>query len=1098
MSNPNDDAKMGQTKDAQDPAGTCSLKKSKIQLVPVRYGLVETLSAKEHTKLPFETHSKPLGIRLLRDGWLYVLVDTDSQWILHEYRVEAGKITKLLWQDAEVNSDERTNSIGDANLVFERCDVIYCSYSELQWTAKKCSQVIGSDKDRLRFTQKVNLSIFDATNGGKDLLTPKQASEVIAECSEQLGTPNNDVEYKPYEWEHKSLFKETDFTAINSSVLAEYQEDHLYLVLNDDIGVLRDLASYQGLVAKSLEDWQSDEQQYQKYVEGCYIETQLQISPEKVDALAAMLGNEKFSNELNSSQKESVVAWIQEYDDKYHDFSRPSVGEKYRLMEQALGAEKMEKYKDLIHDIQEQFANDLYGVPVWKIWNGSNGKQGIKDVINQAEMEGFLKQEREKLAYWDERLNAISQDRIELFPRFYSAAWYFDSTTDSQLEELLAAEYSCIQDICWNDAASQLVAEKLEEMPWIATYRALFTKSVDEYDKLTEAIGKKINEAKLIAKYQKDLAEINAIGVSLNNIINEQVESHESIQTNGTLGSYSQLIDSAFIPANTIGLTNTIDTFFQKISHVQEFNPHEVLRSYTGAAWLGVLKAYRNSEITLGFASEEELHKFNSLTKQATKIRNENTSLKNTMRQVWAEHRKKGHTGQPDLRELKESHKANQLELSKLETKIHSSISPLGDGPEKAGFYIKGLSEAQKLDVKLMASDYRAMKKVKAWSNLKAWDGLSAIITFCAIYNATKTYSEIKKQSKNTSFFSLGRDLSSALAAVFGLTQGLVENYNKNAYKTVQAAVSKLSYGASLGRWTTVLGSLSYVFGGISSGMKAYEAGNKLRGAISKGNTADAIKYGTDVIAESTMTVINGVGFIKSAQVGLAVIRTEKAARAAIWAGNSSRLLSIGVRVNMIGLVISAIQLGVTTGYNYFNLSDYMQWFRDSLWGDTPKNNSLQVSNEQLAKISSKPTMSIKQLPKGNALSLKMPGITINELDDAGIKIAVYWLVDQQRNNWKPWTEAAGQQWVCLSSPNEPLEIGLPIFPREANAQHGIGVELHYLPTPDSSEKTVVRYQTTSLNRLGFLSEVGMLKARNIVHDNLLPLTTNQLKLQDV
>lgn len=1098
MSNPNDDAKTGQTKDAQDPAGTCSLKKSKIQLVPVRYGLVETLSAKEHTKLPFETHSKPLGIRLLRDGWLYVLVNTDSQWILHEYRVEDGKITKLLWQDAEVNSDERTNSIGDANLVFKWCDVIYCSYSELQWTAKKCSQVIGSDKDRFRFMQKVNLSSFDATNGGKDLLTPKQASEVIAECSEQLGTPNNDLEYKPYEWEHKSLFKETDFTAINSSVLAEYQEDHLYLVLNDDIGVLRDLASYQGLVAKALEDWQSDEQQYQKYVEGCYIETQLQISPEKVDALAAMLGNEKFSNELNSSQKESVVAWIQEYDDKYHDFSRPSVGEKYRLMEQALGSEKMEKYKDLIHDIQEQFANDLYGVPVWKIWNGSNGKQGIKDVINQVEMEDFLKQERNKLAYWDERLNAISQDRIELFTRFYSAAWYFDSTTDSQLEELLAAEYSCIQDICWNDAASQLVAEKLEEMPWIATYRALFTKSVDEYDKLTEAIGKKINEAKLIAKYQKDLAEINAIGVSLNNIINEQLGSHESIQTNGTLGSYSQLIDSTFIPANTIGLTNTIDTFFQKISYVQEFNPHEVLRSYTGAAWLGVLKAYRNSDITLGFASEEELHKFNFLTKQASKIRNENTSLKNTMRQVWADHRKKGHTGQPDLHELKESHKANQLELSKLETKIHSSISPLGDGPEKAGFYIKGLSEAQKLDVKLMASDYRAMKKVKAWSNLKAWDGLSAIITFCAIYNATKTYSEIKKQSKNASFFSLGRDLSSALAAVFGLTQGLVENYNKNAYKTVQAAVSKLSYGASLGRWTTVLGSLSYVFSGISSGMKAYEAGNKLRGAISKGNTGAAIKYGTDVIAESTMTAINGVGFAKSAQVGLAVIRTEKAARAAIWAGNSSRLLSIGVRVNMIGLVISAIQLGVTTGYNYFNLSDYMQWFRDSLWGDSPKNNSLQVSNEQLAKISSKPTMSIKQLPKGNALSLKMPGITINELDDAGIEIAVYWLVDQQRNNWKPWTEAAGQQWVCLSSPNEPLEIGLPIFPREANAQHGIGVELHYLPTPDSSEKTVVRYQTTSLNRLGLLSEVGMLKVRAIVHDNLLPLTMNQLKLQDV
>ncbi|MDC5848534.1 zinc ABC transporter permease [Vibrio europaeus] len=1096
MSTPNDDAKSGQTKDAQDPAGTCPLKKNKIQLVPVRYGLVETLSAKEHTKIPFETESKPLGIRLLRDGWIYVLVKCDSTWILHEYRVEAGKITKLLWQDSEVNSDERTTSIGEANLIFERCDVIYCSYSELQWTAKKCSQVIGSDKDRLRFMQKVNLSGFDATDGGTDLLTSKQASVLIAECSEQLETNTSDLDYQPYEWEHKSLFRQTDFTTISSSVLAEYREDHLYLVFNDDIGVLRDLASYQGLVAKSLEDWRSDEKQYQKYIEGTYIETQLQISPEKVDALAAMLGNKEFTDELSEYQKESVVNWIQEYDDKRSDYMRPSVGEKYRAMEKALGDGVMDKYRDLIYDIQDQFDNDLNGVSSWKIWNASHGKKGIRELIHQDEMENFLEKERKKLAFWDERLNSISKDRIDLFDRFYFAAWYFDSSTNKQLEELLAAEYSCIQDLCWSDAASLLVAEKLEEMPWVASYRALFTKSVDEYDKLTEAIGKKINEAKLIAKYKKDLAEINAIGVSLNTIINEQLRAHEVIQTNDGLNSFSQLIDSTYTPANTIGLTNAIETFFQKVNSVQDFNPSEVLRSYTGAAWLGVLQAYRNTDMTLGFASEQEMHKFNILTEQATKIRKDNTSLKNTIRQVWAEHRKKGRSGKPDVDALTESHKANQVKLSELEIKIHDSISPLGEGSEKAGLYIKGLTEAQKLDVKALASDHRTMRNVKVWSSLKAWDGLSAIITFCAIYNATKTYSEIKKQSNNASFYSLGRDLSSALAAVFGLTQGLVENYNKNAYKTVQTAVSKLSYGASLGRWTTVLGGLSYIFGGISSGMKAYEAGNKLRGVISKGNTGAAIKYTADGIAETTMTVVNGYGFIRSSQVAWGVMHTEKAARAAIWAGSSSRLLSIGIRVNMIGLLMSAVQLGVTAGYNYFSLSAYMQWFRDSLWGETPKNDSLQVSNEQLAKISSKPIMSIQQLPAGNALSLLMPGITVNELDSAGIEIAVYWLLDQQRNSWQPWTEAAGQQWVCLSSLHEALEIGLPIFPREANAHHGIGVELRYWPTPDSTEKSVVRYQTTSLNRLGLLSEVSMLKAKNVVRDNLLPLTTSQLKLQ--
>ncbi|WCP65917.1 zinc ABC transporter permease [Vibrio tubiashii] len=1098
MSTPNDDAKSGQTKDAQDPAGTCPLKKNKIQLVPVRYGLVETLSAKEHTKIPFETESKPLGIRLLRDGWIYVLVKSDSTWILHEYRVEAGKITKLLWQDSEVNSDERTTSIGEANLIFERCDVIYCSYSELQWTAKKCSQVIGSDKDRLRFMQKVNLSGFDAINGGTDLLTPKQASVLIAECSEQPETNTSDLDYQPYEWEHKSLFRQTDFSTISSSVLAEYREDHLYLVFNDDIGVLRDLASYQGLVAKSLENWQSDEKQYQKYVEGSYIETQLQVSPEKVDALAAMLGNKEFTDELSEYQKESVVNWIQEYDDKRSDYMRPSVGEKYRAMEKVLGDEVMDKYRDLIYDIQEQFDNDLNGVSSWKIWNASHGKKGIRELIHQDEMENFLEKERKKLAFWDERLNSISKDRIDLFERFYFAAWYFDSSTNKQLEELLAAEYSCIQDLCWNDAASQLVAEKLEEMPWVASYRALFTLSADEYDKLTEAISKKITEAKLIATYKKDLTELNHIGTELNTIFNEQFRPHEVIQTNDGLNSFSQLIDSTYVPANTIGLTNTIETFFQKVSSVQDFNPSEVLRSHTGAAWLGVLQAYRNTDITLGFASEKEMSKFNTLTEQATKIRKDNTSLKNTIRQVWAEHRKKGRSGKPDVDALNESHKANQVKLSELETKIYESISPFGEGSEKAGFYIKGLSEAQKLDVKLMASDYRSISKVRSWNYLSGWDGLSAVITFFAVYNAINSYSNLTSSNKNVSIVSLIRDTTSALSATFGFAQGLRSNYDKAALNSVNHINSKLAYRANLGRWTAALGGSAYLFGMVSSTMKAYESGSQLVEALSKGKTASIIKHSTDLFAESSMTVVNGLGLYRSAQVGVAVMQTESAARAAIWASSSSRLLSIGIRVNMIGLVVSAIQLGVTAGYNYFSLSDYMQWFRDSLWGDTPRNNSLQVSNEQLARISSKPTMSIQQLPAGNALSLLMPGITVNELDNAGIEIAVYWLVDHQRNKWQPWTEAAGQQWVCLSSSNEPLEIGLPIFPREANAHHGIGVELHYLPTPDSSETTVVRYQTTSLNRLGLLSEVSMLKAKNIVRDNLLPLTTSQLKLQGV
>ena len=71
MNGANDDAKSASDKDAQNPVGTCPLKKNKLQLIPLRYGLVETLRVAEHTEIPFNTESKPLGIRLVRDGYIY-------------------------------------------------------------------------------------------------------------------------------------------------------------------------------------------------------------------------------------------------------------------------------------------------------------------------------------------------------------------------------------------------------------------------------------------------------------------------------------------------------------------------------------------------------------------------------------------------------------------------------------------------------------------------------------------------------------------------------------------------------------------------------------------------------------------------------------------------------------------------------------------------------------------------------------------------------------------------------------------------------------------------------------------------------------------
>jgi hypothetical protein len=1100
MSNasPNDTAKTGSSSDAMSAVGECPLKKTKMQLVPVRYGLVESLAADKVMQVPFKTKSRPIGIRLLRDGWLYVVVEENKNWLLHEYRVENGVITKLLWSNAEVSSDVRTSSVGEASLIFDQHCSIYTSYSELQWTAVKCSQVIKSSKDRKRFMQKVRLSSFNATKGAKDLLTATQASNLIAECAEK---PQNksELDYQDYEWEHKPLFATTAFTTINASVLPDYQKDHAYLVLNDDIGVLRDLAAYQSLVALSIEDWQSNETNYQKYVEGCYIETQLQISPEKVDQVAAALGSDSFSSELNEEQKAAVADWIREFDEKFDDFTRPTVGEKYRVMEKSLGPELMDKHREFLFDIQQQFEKQLQGVSGFKFWDGEAGSQGIKDVIDQEAMETFLIEEREKLAYWDALLKTISDDRTRLFVRFYYAAWYFDATISTQLGELLAAEYSCIQDICWNDTASALVAKELEKMPWASTVRGIFTLSADAYDKMSEEIAKKIKEAKDLVDFIEDPSQsaLNDLGMQFNSLLTTDYDAAQLINLHEHLKGFSNLVDSSYTPAMTLALTDKVTELFESLNNGQSFNPKDVLRSFSGAAWLSLFKVYDNQGLSIAFANEAEIKAFERTTSQARELRKLNVSLRNRIRQAWAIHRRSGQKGSPNVAQWEQQRRVNQNQLLGLETEIHNAIVPYGEGPAKVGFHIKGLTEAQRADIRVMASDLRKVKQIKPVSSMKGWDGLAAVLAGFAIYNAVKSYTDYSNDSKGSvGRLESTRDIFSAIGACFGLAQGIRAGYDMTAVKAVESSAAKLVYGARLGRWTTMLGGGAYFFSGITSLIKSYDAYHKLSESLSNGDKIGTLKNAVDFSAEASMVGVNGYGAYRSAMVGKAVLFAEKGSRAAIWASNSSRLLSIGARVNLIGIALSAVQLGVTVIYNRYNLNHYMQWFQHSQWGDSPVFSSLQQSNEALAKISTKPKFSINALEKGNALSVTMPNITLDQLNDAEVSIAVYWLVDQQKNDWQPWTQPAAQQWVALSQDNQPLTIALPIFKAEANANHGIAIELHYFATEDSTEKTVTRFETINLSRVGLVNEVKVLKARSVNSSNLHLLTTEQITTQ--
>ena len=122
--------------DAKSSTGTCPLMKGKIQLLPLRYGLVEgtALDPSSEIAVPHKLATRPLGIRLLRDGWLYVIDSQKGE--LSEYRLIDGVVSAMLWQGREVQNDSREQPIKKPVLAYSKRSTLYVSYSVIQWTAK--------------------------------------------------------------------------------------------------------------------------------------------------------------------------------------------------------------------------------------------------------------------------------------------------------------------------------------------------------------------------------------------------------------------------------------------------------------------------------------------------------------------------------------------------------------------------------------------------------------------------------------------------------------------------------------------------------------------------------------------------------------------------------------------------------------------------------------------------------------------------------------------------------------------------------------------------------------------------------------------------
>ena len=255
-----------------DEPASCPLLQT-VHLLPIRYGRVEVAPADTDPGYPYSLTSRPLGYRLLRHGYLYVL-DADTGE-LHEYLHENGELT----------------GHNGGKLEYPVSHTLYVAFSELAWTARKKAQVLGDPQERDALLQKVGLSSASPLSGGEYLLTPDQAKQWVAEFAEDY-TPDapegaHPQEGEPYHWENQPYYHKSRFGKLIKQQSIDDVSNCLCLVLRDDVGVMLDLAQHQDDVVGWIESWTNEGDDERDYFLGTLIESMTLLDEQGLDAMVA-------------------------------------------------------------------------------------------------------------------------------------------------------------------------------------------------------------------------------------------------------------------------------------------------------------------------------------------------------------------------------------------------------------------------------------------------------------------------------------------------------------------------------------------------------------------------------------------------------------------------------------------------------------------------------------------------------------------------------------------------------------------------------------------------------------------------------------------
>ncbi|MGF6516689.1 hypothetical protein ABH912_004155 [Pseudomonas sp. BT76 TE3572] len=989
--------------------GACPLRQTHVQLLPLRYGLVEKpVDPSAELKLPYALTTRPLGIRMLRDGWLYVIDSVTGH--LHEYQVLNGLVSALLHKGAKVDSDQRTPIEERPALVFSRRSTLHVTFAEVQWTAAKCMQVLDSREEREHFMQAIDLGPVHCQTGGEHLLTVAQTKQWLAEIAtvpaqqalvakdreeQETESPPDAIllpsvhvsdapahEREPYLWEQPRRFREAHIGEFLGRVRPAYQDDTLFLVVQDDLGVLRDLAEYQDTVVGWVDDWSNADHNERDYLLACYIESLSLLSPADIGNLADAIDNPAVKalfadlEQLPEPDREHTRNALLDYlnkGGKVEPLDTPVPPELEQLRKEAHAeAFKFAKYQGATPDFtahsrasdeadRRYYARQHFKVApddfvehhldtliklgqeqnkrIIDVLEGSSftGKRGVNDFIDRPAMDAALFQHRDDLGRWNRLLERITADRTMLVGtgRFHRSAWYYDAQDQQQLHQAFTAEYACLKDICRSDHASKEMLGYLEKHPELtrplfytlplrlqperaAQYATLFNAGMGVFNNLPHWLGE-------LQKIEQ--AHLPAL---------DDLPEHTRAVADAAQHSLS--------PALNLGLSRALEGFDLAGEKIPDLD--ELFRRLPKALSGRILDAAKTTGVTFTVASPAEHAALQTNLKEMLRERDYLKTLTRERNQLTHNKNRQGHKT-PRALELQGEIVRVRGQLTQLEGRLAGALSPIaelpdqsvrlyGATPARAGVTVV-FPPAQQLEVRSLLKNIRLGVSSVPNGSLIRSEGMGLLVFLVQGVNLVGVARETFSQSRDTRKLApLINSVLSTGAAGFTAAQSLADTALKARSAELVAGLQHhalQNMHVQMGKMHVGLGIFTYGFGFASSMVSLNTHQQNWQQAIRSGAHLAQGSAALATLGAGGMTAANAYGLNHTVRSTFKVLTARSAAaRTAAWAAAGTRLSTVFFRFNLAGALFTVLELGGTWLYNRYNISAHDKWLKTTPW----------------------------------------------------------------------------------------------------------------------------------------------------------------------